>query len=166
MGERIEALGDISAIAAARSLIAGDEFQDLPEAEVWKARWRRAGFTDAKNASAIAVQAAAASPLRSRKGIRTVAYQRPWQEIAKDLGQSGGKYAIGGIAAAEGGDVRSGTTWPIFYVDDVDSALRSASLTEAEEGERSFSILPFDAVSSVGVVGRTVLAGLAKSSPH
>ncbi|MDF2444064.1 MAG: hypothetical protein JWR01_2267, partial [Subtercola sp.] len=141
----IESLGDATAVAAAREILTGENF-DLPATDAWKSRWKRAGMTSARSLPAIALQAAVASPLRTRAGLRYAAYDRPWQQIVGELRAQGIRYAVSGLNAARGGDRLSGSAWPVIYVDDVQGSFESGVLSEPAVDGEAFSILPLDPV--------------------
>ncbi|WP_255713624.1 helix-turn-helix domain-containing protein [Subtercola endophyticus] len=149
-GVTIESVADICAVAAAREMLTGASFE-LPETGPWRERWQRAGLSGARFVPEIALQAAAASPLRSRPGMRTATYDRSWQQIVRDFRANHVQYAMSGLNAAEGGDRWSGSTSPVIYVENVSKAFEVASLTTPSPGEQVLTILPFDEVSRRGV---------------
>ncbi|WP_150307206.1 helix-turn-helix domain-containing protein [Planctomonas psychrotolerans] len=149
---------DVSAIAAARSVIGTDSgmLRDDYQIQPWLDRWKRAGLIDGVLAlpgqvGQIALLAGNASKLGARAGVRDFAYTNPWQRTANALRNAGIRYAVTGIPAAEGGNSDYGSDSPVIYVDSPRAAAQTLELEPAADGQRRLTLVPFDRVSTVGV---------------
>ncbi len=149
--------GDVSAVAAARTVLGESVGADRDDVRSWVDRWTRARFVNADGRAAdvekVGVQAGNASRVFDRPNPRrSVVYDRSWQDIATDLAKRGVKYAVTGITATSPTRVTDGAAWPILYVDSIDDAIIAGNLVEQRTSGPRVTLLAFDDTASVGCV--------------
>jgi transcriptional regulator with XRE-family HTH domain len=143
------------AIAAGRTAMAGDDFSDLPGVQDLLDRWRLAGLVgDAGQAVSnrrIAELSGKLARLRQRPGLRTVRSNALWFEVGRKLSESGVAWCNTGDSAANRISLSADQIWPVFYVADIDAAIRVVGIDDNVVGSAPrVSFLPFDRVAEVG----------------
>jgi transcriptional regulator with XRE-family HTH domain len=149
--------GDVSAVAAARTVLGEKVGAERDDVRAWVDRWMRARFVDAagraEDVEKIGVQAGNASRVFDRPNARrSVVYDRAWQDIATDLATSGVGYAVTGITATSPTRVTDGAAWPIIYVDSIEDAVAAGGLVEQTTAGPRITLIAFDETASAGTV--------------
>jgi transcriptional regulator with XRE-family HTH domain len=147
---------DMSAIAAARQVLSADIGLESDErSSVWLRRWTAAGIVPALSPGSIAwlcELAGRSCRIVDRPGARWFDAVR-WDELANRFVDNDLTFAMSGSAAANRIVFTGTVPWALAYVDSIDEAANTLGLVEkslAEPGLK-MALLPFDAVSSVGV---------------
>lgn len=148
-------LSQPSAVSAARSLL-GDDVTPPPDMAEWVARWTALRLLDTdgavRDARGLAFRAGRSALLSARPGAVAVRRDLPWLETGRRFNRAGIAWANTGDSAANRLFPFADQVWPVFYVEDVRSALQATDLTPLLPGERGPRTLfiPFDGASEAG----------------
>lgn len=150
------AKSDPSAIAAARSVLGGDEvLASFGDAAGYLERWARMGLLDeigeAVSVGDVAYRAARSARLADRPGIRYFERSATWIDVGVRLNAAGIGWMNTGDSAANRLYPYADQVWPVFYVEDTVAAATTLGLVErVGTYGPSISLIPFDGVSETG----------------
>lgn len=146
--------------AARRTLEPGLGIPATDGSESYLRRWEDAGLLTARSpeerANELCVRTAQQANLSRRPGARRFAWA-DWRETARRLGTAGQGWALTGGFAADCYTPIAYVDWPVFYVDDPETAAAVAGLDPVGLGPAT-TFIPFDEVTAAGI--QTVEGGL------
>jgi len=147
---------DPVAVAAARTLLEpGFKATFAYDVTGYLEQWARIGLIDKTGAVTsmrdLAFRAAQSARLAARPGIRYYERTKTWIEAGRAFNEANLEWANTGDSAANRLISFADQIWPVFYVEDVDTAAFAAGLVERNGTYGpSISLIPFDGFSESG----------------
>lgn len=157
LGTNLEPISDVSATAAARSVIdPSSGLRSFPGVDEWLDRWRRARYLDDDlepvSLESLAYRAGRTNLLTARPGRVNYLRDRRFEQVVKSIAATGGKWAITGSMAANRLVLSASAPWWVFYVEDPKAVGEEAGLVpQGSVMGCPITLLPFDGVADVGL---------------